>query len=149
MSCGKSLKNRYMKSCARYYSNTPIPFTAGSTTQLTINGSKVVDTGVSIDAQNMSYGINTKGLYHFSGDIVLDVATTGTAVFSVYMDGVQLPCTIKPLNLPEGQFPIHTETDLYLDSCCCDVNHSFTYVLTSTTAVGNITNICTGIIKEA
>lgn len=147
MSCGKSVKNKNMKSCERYYNNNAQALLAAGTLVLTL-GAKVVDTGVSIDPDTQSYSVLTKGLYHISGDIVVTSAAAGNGTLSVYMDGVQLPCTIRNFTTQEGSTPVHTETDLYLDSCCCEVNHTFTFVVTSTTAVGTVTN-CTGITKLA
>lgn len=148
MSCGNSVKNKNMKSCERYFNNNAQALTNGNTTVLTL-GAKVVDTGVSIEADTQSYTVVTKGLYHISGDIVLTSTTAGDgATFSVYMDGVQLPCTIKPFETIVGAVTVHTETDLYLSSCCCDVNHTFTFVVASSGAVGTLT-CCTGITKLA
>lgn len=149
MSCSNSVKNRNMKSCARYYNNNTQTLTVGNTLQLAL-GTKVVDTGVSIEAQPQSLTTTTKGLYHISADIALDTVTAGNVTYSVYMDGVQLPCTLKPLTLvADSEISVHTETDLYLDACCCSVSHTFTFVLTSTTGAGTVNNFCVGIIKEA
>lgn len=149
MSCGTSLKNKNMKSCARYYNNNAQTLAVGGTLQLAI-GTKVVDTGISIDADLQSLTTVTKGLYHISSDIALDTVTVGNVVYSVYMDGVQLPCTVKPLTLvADSENAVHTETDLYLDACCCSVNHTFTFVLASTTGSGTVNNFCVGITKLA
>lgn len=43
-----SKKRPNYKSCVRYYNNTSQPLPANTTTQLTIAGSRVVDTGVSM-----------------------------------------------------------------------------------------------------
>lgn len=150
MSCNNSssLKNRNMKSCERYYTNNAQTLIAGGTDILTL-GAKVVDTGVSIEADTQSYTTVTKGLYHISGDIVVTSATAdGNGTFSVYMDGVQLPCTIRQFTTVDGSVAVHTETDLYLNGCCCEVSHTFTFVVESTTAVGTVTS-CTGITKLA
>lgn len=148
MSCGNSIKNRNFKSCERFYNNNSQALTAGTTLVLTL-GAKVVDTGVSIETDTQSYSTVTKGLYHISGDVVITSAVAdGNGTFSVYMDGVQLPCTVRAFTTVDGSIAVHTETDLYLDSCCCSVNHTFTFVVTSTTAVGTVTN-CTGITKLA
>lgn len=149
MSCGTSLKNRNMKSCARYYNNNAQTLAVGSTLQLAL-GTKVVDTGVSIESDLQSLTTVTKGLYHVTADIALDTVTAGNVVFSIYMDGIQLPCTYKPLTiLADNETAVHTETDLYLDACCCTVNHTFTFVLASTTGAGTVNNFCAGITKLA
>lgn len=149
MSCGTSIKNKNMKSCARFFNNNAQNLAVAGTTQLAL-GTRVVDTGVSIETDIQSMTTLTKGLYHIAADIAIDTVTAGNAVFSVYMDGVQLPCTYKPLTLvADSQIGVHTETDLYLDACCCNVSHTFTFVLTSTTAAATVNNFCAGITKLA
>lgn len=149
MSCGNTVKNKNYKSCARFYNNNAQSIPVGTSNQLSL-GSKVVDTGVSIESDLQSLSTVTKGLYHISADIALDTVTAGNLTFSVYMDGVQLPCTVKPLTIvADSQIAVHTETDLYLDSCCCSVNHTFTFVVSSTTGAGTVTNFCVGITKLA
>lgn len=149
MSCSASLKNAHMKSCARYYNNNAQAVAVGTTTQLAL-GTRVVDTGVSIENDLQSLTTLTKGLYHISGDIAIDTVTAGNVVFAVFMDGVQLPCTVKPLTLvADSEIGVHTETDLYLDACCCSVSHTFTYVITSTTGAATVNNFCAGITKLA
>lgn len=149
MSCGTSIKNKNMKSCERYYNNNAQTLAVEGTTQLAL-GTKVVDTGVSIETDIQSMTTLTKGLYHIAADIAIDTVTAGNAVFSVFMDGVQLPCTFKPLTLvADSQLAVHTETDLYLDACCCNVSHTFTFVLASTTAAATVNNFCAGITKLA
>lgn len=150
MACGsKCKKTCHDKSCQRYYNNNPQPFTADSTIQLIIAGAKVADTGVSIETQPQSYTTLKTGLYHFSADVIIDVTTLGAGTLQMYMDGVPLPCTTRDLRLPVGDNEIHTETDLCLTGCCCDVEHSFTYTFTSTGAVGTITQFCSGVLKLA
>lgn len=149
MSCGNSVKNKNYKSCARYYNNNAQTVAVGGTTQLAL-GTRVVDTGVSIENDLQSLTTLTKGLYHIAADIAIDTVTAGDVVFAVYMDGVQLPCTYKPLTLvADSRIGVHTETDLYLDACCCSVNHTFTFVVTSTTGAATINNFCAGITKMA
>lgn len=139
-----------MKSCERYYNNTIQNLPEDSTTQLTIAGAKVVDTGISIETQPQSYTTLKKGLYHIAGDVIITATAAGLATFYIAMDGVALPCTIKTVTLAVGNNAVHTETDLYLDGCCNDISHNFTFeVLTDETATGTITHLCTGIIKEA
>ena len=101
-------------------------------------------------AERKNYTVVKKGLYHISADVVIDGTTAGDVVLTVLMDGVALPCTIKPATLVAGSSTeIHTETDICLESCCCDVNHTFTFVLTSSTGAGTVTNFCSGILKLA
>lgn len=137
------------KSCQRYYNNNPQAFVAGQTLQLQVAGNRVVDTGVSIETQGQSMTTLKTGLYHISADVVISVTAASTGVFQIYMDGVPLPCTLRDLTLVAGANPVHNETDLVLDACCCDVSHTFTFVFTSGTAVGNITEFCCGILKLA
>lgn len=151
MACGnKCHKTCRDKSCQRYYNDIAQELAAGQTIQLAIAGSKVVDTGVSIETNPLNYTTLKTGLYHFSGDVVINVATAGDVVLEMYMDGVALPCTYRRVTVPSGYREIHTETDLCLDGCCCDVSHSFTFKLTSIdTAVGNVVQFCSGIRKDA
>ena len=149
MSCGRTNRNCNRKSCQRYYNTTPQPFIAGQTLQLTIAGSKVVDSGISIETEPMSYTTVKTGLYHFAGDVVIESTAAGNITMQIYMDGVPLPCTFRESNLAATGFrEMHTETDLELGGCCCDVNHTFTFVLTSAdTAAGSVVHFCSGITK--
>lgn len=150
MACGsKCGKNCKTKSCQRYYNTTPQPFAAGQTLQLQIAGAKVVDTGISIETQPLSYTTLKTGLYHLVADVVADVTTLGAATLQVYMDGVPLPCTLRNLRFPVGYNEIHTETDLCLTGCCCDVEHNFTFILNSVDAVGEVVQFCSGVLKLA
>lgn len=156
MSCGSNSRNRnscYQKSCQRYYSTTRQELTTTERVQLIIAGAKVVDTGISIDTQPQSYEILKAGLYHISGDLVLDGTVAGNVTLSAYLDGVQLPCTIRRAYIvADGAREIHTETDLDFRSCCCngDVNHTITFALESDgTATATVAEFCSGVIKEA
>lgn len=136
------------KSCQRYYNNNPQAFIAGQTVNIQM-GNRVVDTGVAIETQGQSMTTLKTGLYRISADAVITATAASTGVFQVYMDGVPLPCTLRDLTLVAGSNPVHTETDLVLDGCCCDVTHTFTFVFVSGTAVGNIAEFCAGILKLA
>lgn len=151
MSCsGRNHKNCNYKSCQRYYNNNPQAVAVSSNVQLIIEGTKVVDTGVSIETYPQNYTTLKTGLYHISGDVVVTATAAGLATLQVYMDGIPLPCTLKPITLAVGANPVHTETDLQIDGCCADVSHVFTYVLTTdATATGNVTQFCSGIVKLA
>lgn len=116
---------------------------------LTIAGARVVESGLCIETQPQSYTTVKTGLYHLSADIQAVVTTPGIGTLEVYMDGVLLPCTAISSSLPAGITTMHTETDLELTGCCCDVYHNFTFVLTTTAAVGNVAHVCTGITKVA
>ena len=150
MGCSSSKKRPNYKSCVRYYNNAIQTLTADETTQIAIAGTRVTDTGVSIEAQPSSYTILTKGLYHISADIVINAIAPGNAAFTAYMDGVVLPCTFTNHRLAAGNNEIHFETDLLIDSCCCSVNKTITFSVTlDATATGSVVHVCTGIIKEA
>lgn len=151
MGCSSSGKKRpNYKSCVRYYNNIDQPFTINSTNQLVLAGSRVVDTGVSIDTQPSSYTITTKGLYHLSADIVVNATVAGDLDLNFYMDGVKLPCTYTQNTLRVGYNSIHTETDLDIDSCCCNVSKNITLVITTyAAATGDVVHVCSGITKIA
>ncbi len=152
MACGNTRNNKTCrnKSCQRYYNSNPQALAVSSDVQLVLVGNKVVDTGISIEAEPQSYITLKTGLYHFVGDVVINATATGAVRFSIYMDGVELPCTIRHETLAVGMNEIHTETDLELSGCCCDVTHSFTFrVRTDATATGNVVELCTGVLKLA
>ena len=149
MGCGSKNKSCNQKSCQRYYNNKAQAFTAAGSVQLDIAGSRVVDTGVSIETNPQSYEIVKPGLYHISADAVVNATTAGDIDFSVFMDGVELPCTFKVATLAAGYTPVHTETDLVINGCC-GVNRSITFVVKSVSvAVGSVTQFCSGITKLA
>lgn len=151
MSCGNNRhKTCRDKSCQRYYNNNRQPLAVSTELQLVIEGTRVVDTGISIDTQNQSYTTLQRGLYHITGDVTVESLAAGDVIFEVYMDGVPLPCTKRSRTVAIGFNPIHTETDIYLDGCCCDVTHTFTYRLTSDAAVnGSVIEFCSGVLKLA
>lgn len=147
MTCGSKSKSCCRKSCARYYNESAQPFAAGQTLQLQLAGARVVDSGIAIDVQPMSYTTLKTGLYHLSADVILDVDTAGSGTIQFYMDNVPLPCTRRTIRLPAGDNEVHTESDLELTGCCCDVEHTFTLVLTSVDAVGSVIHLCSGLVK--
>ena len=150
MSCGTSKKNPRYKSCVRYYNNSTQALTAGSLLQLQLAGSRVVDTGVSIEVQPSSYTIVTRGLYHISIDVEINTATAGDVYIVAYMDGVELPCTRKQKTVETDHDTLHTETDIEIDSCCCSVAKNITFAIKSVgVAVADVVHVCSGIIKEA
>lgn len=153
MSCGsnRNHKNCNYKSCQRYFNNNSQPIAADTATQLVIKGTKVVDTGISIETEPQNYSTVKTGLYHIAGDIMVAGTANGTAVAQIYMDGVPLPCTKRTRTISANAFvEIHTETDLELDGCCCDVSHTFTFVITTDeTAAGNVVEFCSGMLKLA
>lgn len=150
MACGsRRHKTCHDRSCQRYYNTTAQPLVAGQALQLAIAGSRVVDTGVAIQTEPNNYTTNKTGLYHFSADVVLEASAAGDVIFQMYMDGIPLPCTLREVNAVATSIrEIHTETDLFLEGCCCDVTHNFTFILTSVdTAAGNVVHFCSGIVK--
>lgn len=151
MSCGTKNKNCYAKSCVRYYNDATQTFVAETPLTLQIAGARVVDSGISIDAQPSSYTILKRGIYHLSADIDFTADAVGTVVLGAYLDGVLLPCT-RIVRSTSANSPItaHYETDLEFDNCCCDITKNITFGITGGAGVGGtITHICTGITKIA
>lgn len=151
MSCSStSNKTCHDKSCQRYYNNNPQTLTAGGTLQLTIAGNRVVDSGIAIETEPQNFTTVKTGLYHIAGDIVINATAVGIATYAVYMDGVMMPCTLKTVTLNAGDTAIHTETDIRIEACCCNVNHSFAFVLASDgNLAGAVIESCHGMLKLA
>lgn len=151
MSCGNARhKTCHDKSCQRYYNNNIQTLPVNTDLQLIIEGTKVVDTGISIETEPMNYTTVKTGLYHFSGDVIINLTASGVVIFRMLMDGVVLPCTVRTITAGTGYSEIHTETDLELDGCCCNVSHTFTFeIVTDATATGTVTQFCSGITKLA
>lgn len=149
MGCSSLRKSCKDKSCQRYYNISAQPFAADETIQLAIAGARVVDSGVAIETEPMSYNITKTGLYHISADVIVDVTTLGSAVFNAYLDGVPLPCMTRAIRLPVGYNEIHAETDLSFSHCCPCINKTITFTITSEDAVGTVTQFCTGVLKLA
>ena len=151
MSCsGKSNKTCRNKSCQRFYNNVAQPLPVNATTQLAIAGAKVVDSGISIETEPLNYTVLKTGLYHFSGDVIINLTVAGVVTFRMLMDGVVLPCTVRTFTAGTGYREIHTETDLELTGCCCDISHRFTFeIVTDAVATGTVTQLCSGITKIA
>lgn len=151
MSCGNGRhKTCHDKSCQRFYNSTSQALPVSSTVQLAIAGTKVVDSGISIETEPMNYTTVKTGLYHFAGDVIINMTAGGVVVFRMLMDGVVLPCTVRTFTAGTGYREIHTETDLELDGCCCNVAHTFTFeIVTDATATGTVTQFCSGITKLA
>lgn len=151
MACGNNRhKTCHDKSCQRFYNNNIQTLPVSTDLQLIIEGSRVVDSGISIETQNQTYTILKTGLYHITADVTLESLAPGDVVFQAYMDGVPLPCTKRSRTVAVGYNPIHTETDLELDGCCCDVTHTITFRLQSDAAVnGSVIEFCSGVLKLA
>lgn len=151
MGCGNGRhKTCHDKSCQRYYNSTSQPLAVSTTTQLAIAGVKVVDSGISIETEPMNYTTVKTGLYHFAGDVIINLTAGGVVIFRMLMDGVVLPCTVRTFTAGTGYREIHTETDLELDGCCCNVSHTFTFeIVTDAAATGTVTQFCSGITKLA
>lgn len=151
MSCSnKCRKSCHDKSCQRFYNNNSQAIEANASTQLVIAGTKVVDSGISIETEPQNYTTLKTGLYHISGDVTINATAAGVAVLQVFMDGVAMPCTKKTISLIAGNNNIHTETDICISACCCDVSHTFTFVITTdATATGSVTEFCSGMLKLA
>lgn len=149
MSCSNTNKNCHAKSCVRYYNNNAQAFTDNATT-LSIAGSRVVDSGIAIEADANSYTVTKRGLYHIAVDIEF-ISTAGLVTVQAFLDGVPLPCTLtKITGVANIENVGHLETDLQFDSCCCNVNHTITFVITGDTGVtGTVNHLCTGITKLA
>lgn len=150
MACGNTYKSPRCKSCVRYFNNITQPIPVSTTLPLVIAGTRVVNTGVSIDAEPQSYTTHTNGLYHISADVSVAATAAGEVVLYWTMDGVQLPCTVTEQRIAIGNATIHTETDIDIRGCCCAADHTFALVIVSDdAATGTVTHVCSGIIKEA
>ena len=149
MSCGASNNNQYAKSCVRYYNNSTQELTANGSTLLTLAGAKVVNSGISIEAESQSYTIVKPGLYHIAADVTVEATTAGAVTLTWYKDGVALPCTeTKQYISATHAGSIHAETDLRLCGCC--QSHSLTLVATTDDAItGNVSHVCSGVVKLA
>ena len=151
MACNcKSNKNCYAKSCQRFYNNNVQNFSETPTT-LQITGTRVVDSGISISTEPNNYVINKKGLYHISADVTFTALAAGLVTVQAYLDGVAMPCTLENVTATANALtPVHIETDVQFDSCCCDVSHSITFVIVGGAGVtGTVNKICSGITKVA
>lgn len=150
MGCGCGNKNAHAKSCVRYYNNNAQAIAAGENT-LQLVGARAVDSGISIQAEPMSYDIVKAGLYHIVADLTLTATTGGLVTLEWYLDGVPLPCTFRQVTaVADVSEPMHTETELAIGGCCCDINKTLTLVLTAATGVvATINQLCTGVLKLA
>ena len=151
MACNSNSRNNcYAKSCQRYYNNNAQAFSATPTT-LQVASARVVDSGISISTEPNNYIINKKGLYHIEADVTFTALTAGLVTVQAYLDGVAMPCTFTQVTaVANALTPVHLATDVQFDSCCCDVNHTITFVITGATGItGTVSRICSGITKVA
>lgn len=138
--------NPYAKSCVRSFTNLPQPVTATPTT-ITIEGTPVVESGVSLDLNPNSITVNTSGLYHFSADVTFNPTAAGTLVVQLYKDGVALPCAVSQTTTTAGSIiTTHIETDLVLATCCA-VQPVITLVISG--VAGTVVHTCTGGLRLA
>ncbi|MCQ2053387.1 MAG: hypothetical protein MJZ03_05590 [archaeon] len=149
MGCSSRRKSCNDKSCQRYYNTQTQAIAANTPLQVQIAGAKVVDSGIAIETEPASYTITKKGLYHIAADITVNAATVGTATFSAYLDGVQLPCTKRTVTLVVGTTEIHTETELDFSHCFPCINKTITFVIEGSTVAGTVTQLCSGVLKLA
>jgi hypothetical protein len=147
MSCGNcNCGNPYAKSCVRVYNDITQPFTAAGT-QITLEGTPVVNSGVSIELNPGSIEIEKSGLYRLSADVTINPTAAGTVVVQLYRNGVALPCAIAQNVVSSGNLcTLHVETDQQVQTCC--VNHPV-YTLRVSGVAGNVTHICVGALKLA
>lgn len=138
--------NQYAKSCVRAYNNAIQPFTAANT-QLTINGTPVVNTGCSLTLNPANISVNKTGLYRFSADVTYTATDAGIVTIQFYQNGVALPCAISQETVAAGStYTNHIETDLGLRTCC--VNNSAITLFIGGVA-GNVIHTCVGGVKLA
>ena len=150
MGCSSnSRKSCNDKSCQRYFNAQSQAVAVNTPLQVQIAGARVVDSGIAITTEPGSYTITKTGLYHIAADITINTAAVGTATFSVYLDGVQLPCTKRTVTLVNGTTEIHTETDLAFRHCCPCIDKTVTFVLEGSTVAGTVTQFCSGVLKLA
>lgn len=151
MSCStRNYKNCHFKSCEQYYNTNPQALAAGATIPLNILGNRVVDTGVSIEAEPNGFQTLKTGLYAISADIVINTTTDGDVILQIKRDGVVLPCSVRRFTAGTGYREVHTETKQLIEGCCADVSHTFTFELVSVdTAVSSVTSVCAGMTKLA
>lgn len=141
-----SYNNQYRKSCIRAYNNNDQTFVAAGT-QLSIEGTSVVNSGCSLTLNTANIRINKSGLYHLSADVTFVPTAAGIAIIQFYKDGVALPCAIASETVVAGNtYTEHIETDLEIVTCC--VNRPLITISASGVA-GNVSHTCVGIVKLA
>lgn len=153
MACNK-YKNCHYKSAVQFYSNNVQPFL---TTNIITNpvaldiGSKVTDTGMSIDEGTNSLTIENTGLYRFSANATILGAVAGDAYVAMTLDGVVMPETLKRVSLTTADYTnVSLETVRQLSTCCGISNHIIGYIVYSdATASGSVTALSGNAIKLA
>lgn len=144
MGCSKTIKSCSFRSAQTAYNDTEQAF-AATGTPIVILGTRVTDTGVSIDTEPTVFNVKGSGLYRISYDVDLAAAGAGTVTLQLYDGQTPLPCAIASRTTATGlDYAMHVETTLYLPSCCA-VHHAIGARIGG--VAGEITHVCASIVK--
>lgn len=154
MACSK-YKNCHYKSAVQFYNTAtqPILATNISTNPVTVElGSKVTDTGVSLDFETNSIEVLTSGLYRFSADVDFSGGTIGEITVAMTLNGSILPETIttQTISTTGTASTLNIETVRQLSTCGLVSNYILGIIAYSDgTAIGSISKISGNAVKLA
>lgn len=125
-------KNKNYKSAVQFYNSTSQPIVATDiiTTPVILSlGSRVTDTGCSIDLNSLDVDVETSGLYRISATLDVLGVTGGDVSFAIALNGQVLPETLNTITAVAGISElISFETIRVINTCCVNNDFNFSIV---------------------
>lgn len=140
-------RNAYQKSTQCAYNNA-IQAVVSDGTTLELLGTKVSDTGISIETTENTFRILRSGVYRFSIDVNFTAgATAGTVRLQLFNGIAPLPCSNSVTSVAaDSSETMHIETVIPLNSCCGNIPNISAQV---SGLAGTVTHLCANAIKLA
>lgn len=150
----KTHKCAHYKSALQFYNTTSQDILATNTATNPVIfalGSRVTDTGVSLDFSSFDVNVEASGLYRISVNLDVLGTTAGDITFAIAEDGVILPETISTITaVAEISELISFETIREVSVCCGNREHSFTIIAFSDgTGVAEVQRLSGNVVKLA
>lgn len=143
------MKDRHYKSSTQFY-NTTSQVIGSAMAPLTLLGTEVTDTGVSLDTTSNAVEIQHSGLYRITGAVGINVTTAGNVTVQIYADGVPLSETARIITASAGYHLISVDTIRQFRTFCGQNPASVQImVMGDGTAAGDVTFVSGNVLKEA
>lgn len=142
-----SCKNKNYKS-AQVALNTATQTIAAAGTSIVVLGSKLTDTGCSIETNSAGFRIESSGLYRIRYVITFAAAAAGTLTAQLYRDGLALPCTLVQDTVASGSaYTIAVEAPALVVGACCNVHPNITATVGG--VAGTVNYVCASAVRLA
>lgn len=146
-------KNSHYKSAVQFYNSTDQEILA---TNIATNpvifglGSRVTDTGISIDFNSFDIGIESSGLYRISANLDVLGVTAGDVTFAIADNGIILPDTISTITAVADISELISLETIREFNVCCNSDHNLSIVAFSDgTGVATVERLSGNAVKLA